>query len=104
MRPYSPVYAKDNIKSIYRTGTTYANTLSFVGGTESINFRFALSNTDAKNIQPNSSFNRKVFNLNINSKLGKRINIQGTAQYNIEKALNRPKVGYEDVNAVGSLR
>ncbi len=99
MRPYSPVHVKDNLKSIYRTGTNFANTIAFTGGTEALNYRFALSNTNANNIQPNSSFNRKTGNLSINSVLSKKLSIQMVAQYNVEKANNRPKIGYEDVNA-----
>ena len=98
-RPYSPVYVKDNLNAVYRMGTNFANTLAFTGGSEHINYRFSLSNTDAENIQPNSSFNRKVFNLNLNASLGKKLSIQAVGQYNIEKANNRPKIGYEDVNA-----
>ncbi|WP_257658986.1 SusC/RagA family TonB-linked outer membrane protein [Parapedobacter lycopersici] len=98
-RPYAPVYVKDNLKAVYRTGSNYANTVAFTGGNESLNYRFSLSNTDAFNIQPNSSFNRKTGNLNVNSTLGKRLTVQAVAQYNIEKAKNRPKIGYEDVNA-----
>ncbi|QHT71928.1 SusC/RagA family TonB-linked outer membrane protein [Rhodocytophaga rosea] len=101
-RPYSPVNVKDNIKNFYRTGSTYVNTVALTGGNESINYRFSLSDTDAKSLQPNSKFNRKTANLNLNAFLGKKLSIEAVAQYNLEKAHNRPDVGYADVNAAWS--
>ncbi|SEL04709.1 TonB-linked outer membrane protein, SusC/RagA family [Chitinophaga rupis] len=89
--PYSP--QKDNIKNFYNTGTTFINTLAFNGGTEAINYRFSLSNTDSKSILPNSSINKKIANLNVNAFLGKKISIEAVAQYNVENAKNRPSAG-----------
>lgn len=98
MRPYSPVYVKDNINNFYRTGATYTNTVAFNGGSEAINFRFSLSNMEAKAVLPNSSINRKIANLSLNASLGQRLGIEAVGQYNIEKGANRPKVGYADHN------
>lgn len=96
LRPYSP--QKDNLKNFYRTGTNYINSISFVGGNESINFRFGLNNTSSNSIVPNSSFNRRIANLNVNATLGKKLTIETVVQYNIENGHNRPKVGYADYN------
>ena len=93
MRPYSPVKAKDNIKNFWRTGSNFVNTVAFTGGSDALNYRFSLSNTDARSLQPNSDFNRKTANLNLNAKLGKRLSIETVAQYNLEKADNRPSAG-----------
>lgn len=98
-RPYSPVPVKQNIKNFYRTGSNYTNTVALTGGSENITYRFSLSDTDSKSVQPNSNFNRKTANLNLNAFLGKRLSIETVAQYNYEVAQNRPKVGYADVNA-----
>ncbi|KAA2245414.1 SusC/RagA family TonB-linked outer membrane protein [Chitinophaga agrisoli] len=89
--PYSP--QKDNIKNFYNTGTTFINTLAFNGGSEVVNYRFSLSNTDSKSILPNSSLNKKIANLNVNAYLGKKISIEAVAQYNVENAKNRPSAG-----------
>ncbi|GAA0534220.1 SusC/RagA family TonB-linked outer membrane protein [Chitinophaga japonensis] len=91
MHPYSP--QKDNIKNFYETGTTFINTIAFTGGSESINYRFSLSNTDSKSILPNSSLNKKIANLRVNAWLGKKISIEAVAQYNVENATNRPSAG-----------
>lgn len=90
-RAYSP--QKNNIKNFYRTGSTYTNTVAFNGGNEALNFRFSLSNTSSKSIVPNSDFNKKIANLNVNAKLGKRTTIEAVAQYNVENANNRSSSG-----------
>ncbi|MVT41188.1 SusC/RagA family TonB-linked outer membrane protein [Chitinophaga oryziterrae] len=89
--PYSP--QKNNIKNFYRTGSTYTNTVAFNGGSEALNFRFSLSNVSSKSIVPNSDFNKKIGNLNLNAKLGKRTTIEAIAQYNVENANNRSSSG-----------
>jgi len=96
LRPYSP--QKDNLKNFYRMGTNYINSLSFTGGNETVNFRFGLNNTSSNSIVPNSTFNRRIANLNVNAFLGKRLSIETVVQYNIENGHNRPKVGYADNN------
>jgi TonB-linked SusC/RagA family outer membrane protein len=96
MRPYSP--QKNNLKNFYRTGTNYINSISFTGGNETVNFRFGLNNTSSNSIVPNSTFNRRIANLNVNAFLGKKLSIETVVQYNIENGHNRPKVGYADYN------
>jgi TonB-linked SusC/RagA family outer membrane protein len=95
-RAYSP--QKDNLKNFYRTGTTFVNSVAFTGGNESVNFRFGLNSTKANSIVPNSSFDRKIGNLNLNAKLGSRLSFETVVQYNLEEGINRPKVGYADMN------
>ena len=79
-RPYSPVNVKDNIKNFYRTGTSYVNTVAFNGGSENVNFRLSLSNMDVESVVPNSSFNRKTANLNLNAFLGKKLSFETVVQ------------------------
>lgn len=86
-RPYVP--QKDNISHFYNLGQTYSNTLALVGGNESVNFRFSASNMDNKGIVPNSTINRKIFNLSANANLSEKIDFSGNVQYNIEKGNNR---------------
>ncbi len=97
LRPYSP--QKNNLKNFYRTGTNYINSIAFTGGNETVNFRFGLNNTSSNSIVPNSSFNRRIANLNLNAFLGKKLSIETVVQYNIENGDNRPKVGYADMNS-----
>jgi TonB-linked SusC/RagA family outer membrane protein len=95
-RPYSP--QRNNLKNFYRTGTNFVNSVALTGGNESVNFRFGLNDTQANSIVPNSSFQRKIGNLNLNARLGKRLSFETVVQYNLEEGKNRPKVGYADMN------
>lgn len=90
MRPYSPVYVKDNIKNFYNTGSTFVNTVALSGGNENVNFRLSLSDMDVSSIVPNSTYDRKTTNLNLNAFLGKKLSIETVVQYNLEEAVNRP--------------
>ncbi|UBM59388.1 SusC/RagA family TonB-linked outer membrane protein [Marinilongibacter aquaticus] len=96
MHPYSP--QKNNLKNFYNTGTNYINSIGFTGGSDNINFRLGLNSTKSNSIVPNSTFSRKIANLNLNASLGKKLSIQTVVQYNLEEAKNRPKVGYADMN------
>jgi TonB-linked SusC/RagA family outer membrane protein len=86
-RPYSA--QKHNIKNFYDTGTTFSNTLALTGGSDALNFRFSVSNMDVKAIVPNSSVNRKIFNLSTNANLSDKVIFEGKAQYGLELNKNR---------------
>lgn len=96
MHPYSP--QKDNLKNFYNKGMNYINTIAFTGGSEVVNFRLGLNNTSSNSIVPHSRFNRSIANLNLNAMLGKKLSVETVVQYNFEKGINRPKVGYADMN------
>ncbi|SOD92968.1 TonB-linked outer membrane protein, SusC/RagA family [Spirosoma fluviale] len=96
LHPYSP--QKNNLKNFYRTGANYINSLAFTGGNETVNFRLGLNNTQSNSIVPNSSFTRRIANLNLNAFLGKKLSVETVFQYNVEEGTNRPKVGYADFN------
>src|SRR5690606_31048690 len=98
-RPYSPVYVKDNIKNFYNTGANIVNTVAFNGGGETVNFRLSLSNMDVRSVVPNSTYNRKSANLNLNAYLGNKLSIETVVQYELTSADNRPGTGYADYNA-----
>ncbi|CAG4994335.1 TonB-dependent receptor P26 [Dyadobacter sp. CECT 9275] len=96
LHPYSP--QKDNLKHFYDAGTNYINSVAFTGGNQNVNFRLGLNNTKSNSIVPNSSFVRRIANLNLNALLGKKLSIETVVQYNLEQGTNRPKVGYADMN------
>ncbi|AUD04314.1 SusC/RagA family TonB-linked outer membrane protein [Spirosoma pollinicola] len=96
LHPYSP--QKDNLKNFYRTGSNYINSIAFTGGSETMNFRLGLNNTQSNSIVPNSSFARRIANLSMNAFLGKKLSVETVFQYNVEEGTNRPKVGYADFN------
>jgi TonB-linked SusC/RagA family outer membrane protein len=89
-RPYSP--QRNNIKNFYDVGSTFSNTLALSGGTEAASFRFSAANMDNKGIIPNSTLNRKTFNLSVNSTLAKKVVLQANVQYSIELNKNRTSI------------
>lgn len=97
MRPYSPVNVKDNWKNFYRPSTNLTNTVAFSGGsTPQLTYRLSLSDLEAQAMEPGSSYNRQTGNLSLRSVLGKRIIVESTMQYNVERGINRPGNGYAD--------
>ncbi|NDC77743.1 MAG: hypothetical protein EBZ67_07725, partial [Chitinophagia bacterium] len=100
-RPYSPVYVKDNIKNFYRPSENFLNSIAMTAGNSKNQMRLSFSNLDAKDQQPNSKFSRKTINLNTRSKLGPNdmIIVEGSVQYNDVQGINRPNVGYAELNA-----
>jgi TonB-linked SusC/RagA family outer membrane protein len=96
LHPYSP--QKNNLENFYTKGANFTNSVAFTGGNEKVNFRLGLNNTKANSIVPNSSFVRRIANLNLNAQLSKKLSIEAVIQYNLEQGTNRPKVGYADMN------
>lgn len=100
-RPYSPVHVKDNIKNFYRPSENFLNSIAMTAGNSKNQMRLSFSNLDAKDQQPNSKFSRKTINLNTRSKMGPNdmIIVEGSVQYNDVQGINRPNVGYAELNA-----
>jgi TonB-linked SusC/RagA family outer membrane protein len=84
---------KDNLKNYYQTGSTYTNSLAFLGGNEAITYRFSAADLNSKGILPGTTYDRKTFNLALTSKLTNKISIEALAQYNIETGHNRTGAG-----------
>ncbi|MEP7107944.1 MAG: SusC/RagA family TonB-linked outer membrane protein [Ferruginibacter sp.] len=91
---------EDNVNSLYRTGTTYTNTVALTGGNETSNIRLSLSNLSNKGILPNNSFNRQTVNLVATSNITARLKIEAKANYIRETNKNRPVIGasYQNVS------
>jgi TonB-linked SusC/RagA family outer membrane protein len=83
---------KNNIKNFYRTGHTITNTIAFSGGNDNGNFRLSASNLLNQSVVPNSGMRRNTFNLNLNSKLTKKLTLATVVNYIIEKSKNRPNL------------
>lgn len=100
-RPYSAVNVKQNIKNFYQTAVNMSNTVALNAGNQNMQMRLSLSDTRAKEQQPNSTYNRKTVNMNARGTMGKNdfIIIESSAQYNVVDGVNRPNVGYAELNA-----
>lgn len=89
--PY--VAQKNNLKNFYQTGSTYTNSLAFLGGNEAFTYRFSAADLNSKGILPGTTYDRKTFNLALNGKLSDKLSIEALAQYNIETGHNRTGAG-----------
>ena len=101
MRPY--VYAGDNWKRFYETGTAWTNSLAITGGGDKQTFRFSISDLRSDGVIPNSGYDRTNLALNTNAKLGKRLTLDAKVMYSHEYAKNRPTVSDSPGNAVQAI-
>lgn len=86
--PYVPF--KDRIGAFYDTGLNFTNSLALSGGNDKGSFRVSFSNTDAKNIIPNSTFNKKIIDFGVNYKFTEKLSAQFNANYSIDENKNPP--------------
>jgi TonB-linked SusC/RagA family outer membrane protein len=101
MRPYSIVGVKKNVNDFYRPSKDWTNTVALSGGSKQLNFRLSVSDLKSDAQTPNSTFERKTSLLSVRSSLGKNdfITLESTVQYNLETGINRPGVGYAELNS-----
>ena len=100
-RPYSAVKVKDNVNNFYQVQQNITNTVAFNAGTQNFRMRLSASDLRAKDQQPNSEYYRKTANLNVTGKAGKNdfLTLESSIQYNTQQGINRPNVGYAEINA-----
>lgn len=89
--PY--VAQKKNLQHFYQAGTTFTNSLAFIGGNEAVTYRFSAADLNSRGILPNTTYKRKTLNLSVNAKLSDKLSIEALAQYNLEKGHNRTGAG-----------
>ena len=94
--PYAPV--RDRIRTFYRTGSSWTNTVSVSSGGEKGGFNLSLSNLDSKSIVPNSQYNRKTINLGFTQSLTPKFTVTGSVNYSIEDNENPPVVVGQNIS------
>ncbi|WP_143307899.1 SusC/RagA family TonB-linked outer membrane protein [Chitinophaga vietnamensis] len=80
-----PIHAPDHVKDFYNTGSTWTNTISFSGGTETAQSYLSYANTTNKGILPTNRFDRHAINFRetlklLNDKLVMDANVSFLAQ------------------------
>lgn len=98
-RPYSPVHAKDNIKNFYRNSSNFVNTLSFAGGSDRVTYRLSLSDLQSNAIVHGSGYKRQTANMAVKALLSEKLSFDTQIQYNYDRGINRPGVGYVGTNS-----
>jgi TonB-linked SusC/RagA family outer membrane protein len=92
--PYAPV--RNRIRTFYRTGTTWTNTIQLASASEKGGFNLSVANLDNKGITRNNTFNRKTINLGFSYNLSPKLNVTGTINYSNEFNKNPPQIAQQD--------
>jgi len=71
----------DNVKSQFRTGVVYENSVGFNGGDEKSAFSLTASQLNHSGYVPNSNFNRSNLSLGGSTRLGIGVNVRGNFSY-----------------------
>lgn len=98
MRPYSAY--PDRLFDFLRNGTNWTNTIGLSGGGEKGSFRVSFSNTDAKGLEPNNDYKKRIFNVGINHDVTKKLKLQLNLNYANEENINPPLIGTQGDGSV----
>lgn len=79
----------DNVKDYFNNGYTFTNSVAVESGTEKFNWRASASILNNSGLKPNSTYDRKTINYNMNSKLNRFLSLSFKANYIREDAFNR---------------
>ena len=93
----------DHVKSFFRTGSTWINSVSVSGGTDKAQTYFSYSNTNSNGILPTNTFNRHNFTLRETMKmLDDKLTLDANVIVASQKVHNRPTSGLY-YNAISGL-
>lgn len=98
MRPYSA--HPNRLFDYLRTGTNWTNTIGLSGGGANGSFRVSYSNTDAKGLEPNNEYKKRIFNAGINHEITKKLKLQLNINYSNEENINPPLIGTQGDGSV----
>lgn len=82
---------KDNLKSLYQTGTYRNTNVALQGGSEKSAFRFSYSNLASEGLTFNNEFKRNSFSLNASHDISDRLKAEGGFSY-IESSTQNPTI------------
>jgi len=91
---YSP--QPNNIKDLFRTGTSLNNSISVSGGSEKATTYLSYTNNDIQGIIPKNDMMRHTVTLRQTNQLGKRFSTDAKITYLVEDIKNRPRTGEEN--------
>lgn len=79
----------DNAKDYFETGYTLTNSVALENGSENFNWRFSAGSLNNSGLKPNSTYDRKNVNFNMNAKLNDIFSFSFKGNYIREDAFNR---------------
>jgi TonB-dependent SusC/RagA subfamily outer membrane receptor len=87
---------KNNRKDLFRTGTTYTNSISIDGGNQNTSVRLSLNNYTNKWILPNTGYDRTTVNFSLQHKVNDQLKVFGKLNYTYKHSDNLPNLGYDN--------
>ncbi|KYP14068.1 MAG: hypothetical protein A1D16_11975 [Flavihumibacter sp. CACIAM 22H1] len=93
----------DNLKSFFRTGKTFTNTVAVSGGSEKGTYRLSASDMRNEGIIPNNSLKRQSINLLASLNVTKKLTVETKVNYIRQSGNNRPEVGGLLTSPIASL-
>ncbi|MCL4641059.1 MULTISPECIES: SusC/RagA family TonB-linked outer membrane protein [Olivibacter] len=87
---------KDNIKSFWRTGTNFTNSVALDGATDRFSARASITHTKNKWIMPNTGFDRLVASLNTSAQLTEKLKLNAKLSFTNKNSDNLPGTGYNN--------
>ncbi len=90
--PFTP-QPENNLKSFFRTGKTFTNTIAVNGGSERGTYRLSVSDMRNEGIVRNNSLNRQTINLMASLNVTSKLSVEAKINYVRQKGKNRPETG-----------
>jgi TonB-linked SusC/RagA family outer membrane protein len=91
---------EDRLFQYFRTGANFTNTIALSGGGAKGSFRASVSNTDAKGIEPNNEYKRRIANLGLNQNIGEKLKLTVNINWANEEQINPPQIGTQGAGSV----
>ncbi|MHA4806513.1 SusC/RagA family TonB-linked outer membrane protein [Flavitalea flava] len=86
----------NNIRDLFRTGTSLNNSVSFSGGSEKATTYFSYTNNNIEGITPRNDMMRHTITLRQTNQFGKRFSTDAKITYLVQDIKNRPRTGEEN--------
>lgn len=93
----------DNLKSFFRTGKTFTNTIAVSGGNDKGTYRLSVSDMRNEGIMPNNTLKRQNINLLASLNVTKKLTVETKVNYIKQSGYNRPEVGGLLTSPIASL-
>ena len=103
LNPRPWVYPANDGKSLFNTGTTINNGISFSNADENSNLRLSLNNTQTTGILPNTNLDKTTVNFNGSTKVGDKLKIDASVNFTVTEGFNRPASGYSGNSVILQL-
>jgi TonB-linked SusC/RagA family outer membrane protein len=93
----------DNVRSFFRTGTTWNTNLAISRATETSNVRLSVTSAQIEGMMPGNSIGRLNLAVKGGAAISDRLSTEASVNYTNQDAENRPGTGYDEDNPLQSF-